>query len=70
MHIVDQETKNKIKAGNKIKRNDSMTYKQIKEQINAIRKVVVEIGNDKNKAKQFLIDSGIIKERKMKRKQL
>jgi hypothetical protein len=70
MHIVDQETKNKIKAGNKIKRNDSMTYKQIKEQINAIRKVVVEIGNDKNKAKQFLIDAGIIKERKMKRKQL
>jgi hypothetical protein len=47
-----------------------MTYKQIKEQINAIRKVVVEIGNDKNKAKQFLIDAGIIKERKMKRKQL
>jgi hypothetical protein len=70
MHIVDQETKNKIKAGNKIKRNDSMTYKQIKEQINAIRQVVVEIGNDKNKAKQFLIDAGIIKERKMKRKQL
>jgi hypothetical protein len=64
MHIVDQETKNKIKAGNKIKRNDSMTYKQIKEQINAIRKVVVEIGNDKNKAKQFLIDAGIIKEKK------
>jgi hypothetical protein len=47
-----------------------MTYKQIKEQINAIRKVVAEIGNDKNKAKQFLIDAEIIKERKMKRKQL
>jgi hypothetical protein len=45
-----------------------MTYKQIKEQINAIRQVVVEIGNDKNKAKQFLIDAGIIKETKMKQK--
>jgi hypothetical protein len=45
-----------------------MTYKQIKEQIDAIRKVTADIC--KNKAKQFLIDSGIIKERKMKRKQL
>jgi len=45
-----------------------MTYKQIKEQINAIRQVTADICKDKNKAKQFLIDAGIIKERKMKRK--
>jgi hypothetical protein len=47
-----------------------MTYKQIKEQIDAIRKATADICKNKNKAKQFLIDSGIIKERKMKRKQL
>jgi len=41
-----------------------MTKKQITDQINAIRKVVAEIGNDKNKANQFLLDAGIIKKKK------
>ena len=45
-----------------------MTHKQIEEQVNAIRKVTVDICKNKNKAKKFLLDAGIIKERKMKRK--
>ena len=41
-----------------------MTKKQIADQVNAIKKVVAEIGGDKNKAKQFLLDAGIIKDKK------
>lgn len=44
-----------------------MTKKQIAEQIEAIKKVVADIGGDKNKAKQFLLDAGIIKTKKMKK---
>lgn len=42
-----------------------MTKKQIQDQIDAIRKTVAEIDGDKNKAKQFLLDAGIIKNKKM-----
>ena len=45
-----------------------MTKKQIQDQIDAIKKTIAEIDGDKNKAKQFLIDSGIIKTMKRKRK--
>ena len=41
-----------------------MTKKQIADQVNAIKKVVAEIGGDKNKAKQFLLNAGIIKDKK------
>lgn len=43
-----------------------MTKKQIAELVDAIRKVMADIGGDKKKSKQFLIDAGIIKTKKMK----
>lgn len=45
----------------------SMTKKQIDEQVKAIKRATKEACQSKESARQFLIDAGIIKKKKMKK---
>ena len=45
-----------------------MTKEKIKQQIEIIRKVTKNVCKNKETARQFLIDAGIIKVKKMKKK--
>ena len=47
---------------------DLMTKKEIKQQIEIIGKVTKDVCKSKETASQFLIDAGIIKVKKMKKK--